>query len=121
MARRKRTSKVATAAETRAAALKSIDSALVLNDDLTLAGYNAAIDETKAKLADYNTKLSNLDGELNELQKLEKSLKTLTARMLAGVGVKYGKDSDQYEKAGGTRDTDRKAPTRTATAKPTAA
>jgi hypothetical protein len=32
----------------------------------------------------------------------------LTERMLAGVGSKYGKDSTEYEKAGGVRKSERK-------------
>lgn len=32
--------------------------------------------------------------------------------MLAGVGVKYGKNSDEYEQAGGTRTDERKSPRR---------
>jgi hypothetical protein len=32
--------------------------------------------------------------------------------MLAGVGSKYGKDSNEYEKAGGTRTSERKPPLR---------
>jgi hypothetical protein len=30
--------------------------------------------------------------------------------MLTGVGVKYGKDSNEYEKAGGVRTSERKSP-----------
>ena len=33
--------------------------------------------------------------------------------MLTGVGVKYGKDSNEYEKAGGVRTSERKKPVRT--------
>jgi hypothetical protein len=32
--------------------------------------------------------------------------------MLAGVGSKYGKDSSEYEQAGGTRTSERKPPVR---------
>ena len=32
--------------------------------------------------------------------------------MLAAVGVKYGKDSTEYEQAGGTRTSERKSPSR---------
>ena len=35
--------------------------------------------------------------------------------MLTGVGVKYGKDSNEYEKAGGVRTSERKKPVRTKT------
>ncbi len=112
MARRKRTSDSVTRAETRAAALESIDSALDLGNRLTLAAYKTATINTNAKLAEYNTMLSELDALLNELEAMEVTLDDLSARMLAGVGVKYGKDSDEYEQAGGTRKSDRKPPTR---------
>lgn len=112
MARRKRSSKSVDAAEPRAAALESIDVALDLGNTLTLVAYKAAITTTNAKLAAYNTKLSELDGILNDLEASEKNLDDLSSRMLAGVGVKYGKKSDEYEKAGGTRSDERKSPRR---------
>ena len=103
MARLKKTSEVITKAETRVNALQAIDEALNLNAGLTLAVYEAKIAEAKAKLGVYNTQLSVLDKLLNEFQAVEKELKTLSARMLAGVGFVYGKDSSEYEQAGGTR------------------
>ena len=39
-------------------------------------------------------------------------LDELTTRMLAGVAAKYGKDSREYEQAGGTRTSERKTPLR---------
>jgi hypothetical protein len=38
----------------------------------------------------------------------EKTLRDMSERMLTGVATKYGKDSDEYEKAGGVRKRDRK-------------
>jgi hypothetical protein len=46
--------------------------------------------------------LSALDGVLNDLEQTETSLDELSARMLAGAGVRYGKNSAEYEKAGGS-------------------
>jgi hypothetical protein len=43
-----------------------------------------------------------------ELQVDEKTLDNFSTTMLSGVGVKYGKDSAEYGKAGGTRTSDRK-------------
>lgn len=103
MARKKRTSTALEKAKIRIASLKSIDPALNLNGGLTLASYEAQTDDTEAKLELYNTKLSELDKLLNELQASEILLNTLSARILAGVGVVYGKDSSEYEQAGGTR------------------
>ena len=117
MARRKRSSPSVDNAEPRAAALESIDPALDLGNTLTLAAYKTAITTTNGKLAAYNTRLSELDGILNDLEASEDALDELSARMLAGVGVKYGKNSAEYEKAGGTR-TDERKPIRRAAAKP---
>ncbi len=116
MARRKRTSPSIERARTRAAALESIDPALDLGNGLTLASYKAKIEAADAKLASYNARLSELDGLLNTLQSAEEDLDEYSARMLAGVGVKYGKDSDQYEQAGGTRTSERRSPRRKTTA-----
>jgi hypothetical protein len=117
MARIKRTSAAADKATTRAAALSSISPALDLGNGLTLAAYNLAIADIAAsntgKLALYNAALSTVDGQLNDLQAAEKALNTLGETMLTGVGVKYGKDSNEYEKAGGVRTSERKKPVRT--------
>lgn len=117
MARRKRTSPSVDRAETRAAALESIDPALDLGSGLTLAAYKTALTATNAKLAAYNTRLSELDGLLNDLETAEAALDDLSSRMLAGVGVKFGKAATQYEKAGGKR-TPEKKPRARAAAKP---
>ena len=66
----------------------------------------------KKKNDTYNTKLSELDSLLNEIETDEGALDELSTRMLAAVGVKYGKDSDEYEQAGGTKTSDRKSPAR---------
>lgn len=112
MARQKRKSASVAFAENRANALKSIDPALDLGNGLTLADYQTKAAALKTKNDKYNTDLSTLDGDLNSIQADEKTLDDLSGRMLAGVGSKYGKDSDEYEKAGGTRTSERKPPTR---------
>ena len=113
MARRKRTSPAVDRASTRSSALESIDKNLDLGSGLTLTAYNKAIDDTDMLLSEYNTKLSELDGLLNQLEAAENTLDELSGRMLAGVGVKYTKNSGEYEKAGGTRTDERKSPVRT--------
>ena len=108
MARRKRASAAVDRASTRSAALESIDKKLDLGNGMTLAAYNKALTETDAMLSAYNTRLSEVDGLLNQLEEAEKNLDDMSVRMLAGVAVKFGKDSEEYEKAGGTRPGDRK-------------
>ncbi len=108
MARLKRTSSSVAFAENRINSLASIDAALDLGNNLTLAAYEAKKEAVKEKNDTYNTQLSELDGLLNKTESEEDELDELSTRMLAAVGVKYGKDSDEYEKAGGTKTSDRK-------------
>lgn len=117
MARQKKTSKVVEAANTRAASLAAIDVNLDLGNGLTLAAYSAATDEVQTKLDDYNTLLSQVDAAQNLFESAEGDLGELSARMLAAVGVKFTKESDEYEKAGGTKSSERKVAVRKA--KPT--
>ena len=49
---------------------------------------------------------------LNDVIKTELALKDLSERMLMGVGSKFGKDSDEYEMAGGVRKSEHKKPVR---------
>ena len=118
MARPKRTSTSVAFAQERINSLASIDTALDLGNSLTLAAYEAKKEAVKKKNDTYNTTLSELDGLLNEVESDEGVLDELSTRMLAAVGVKYGKDSDEYEKAGGTKTSDRMSPTRKTADKP---
>ena len=110
----KKTSKIIESANTRAASLASIDPALDLGNGLTLGGYKGSITTAQSELDAYNQLLSDVDEALNTFQKAEATLTDLSERMLAGVGVRFGKDSDQYEMAGGTKKSERKAPVRKA-------
>ena len=103
MARQKRNSTVLQVAQVRAAAIESIGPSLDLGAGLTVENYRAAIDDLQTMLDTYNTRLSELDGMLNTLKASEKELSSLSTRMLAGVAAVYGKESSEYEQAGGTR------------------
>lgn len=118
MARQKRTSASATFAQGRANSLASIDPNLDLANGLTLAAYQQKIADVKTQNETYNTELSKVDGLLNVLETNEKVLDDLSTRMLSAVGNKYGKDSTEYEQAGGTRTSERKPPVRKAKPKP---
>ena len=112
MARRKRTSTSIESAKARANGLKSIDAALDLGNGLTLAAFNTAVQGVEDELGTYNQLLSDLDAQLNKLEDAEIALDGLSSRMLSAVSVKFGKDSSQYEQAGGTRTSERKSPAR---------
>lgn len=110
---KKRQSPQVTKAKTRVAALTSIDAELDLGEGLTLKAYKEALQDTEGRLDGYNTALSQVDGAFNALRSAEKKLADLSERMLTGVASRYGKDSDEYEKAGGVRKSEHKRPVRT--------
>jgi hypothetical protein len=98
-------------ANTRAAGLESIDPALDLGNGMTLVAYRAKITDTATKLSAYNTKLSEADDAQNAFQEAELVLADMSERMLAGAAAKYGKDSTEYEMAGGMKKSDRRRKT----------
>ncbi|MBD2107620.1 hypothetical protein [Leptolyngbya subtilissima] len=110
MGRPKRSSKAVEQAQRRAAALRSLGANLDLGNGLTLAEYNQLIEAVRADIASYNEVLSQVDNASNSVQAGEKKLRDLSELMLMAVAAKYGKDSSEYEMAGGTRKSDRKKP-----------
>lgn len=110
MARLKTNSKTYEKAFKRHAAVQSIDSNYDLGNGLVAKDYQAAITEVKTAMDTYNTALSTVDGYLNVLKEKEKVLRNWNERILTGVASKFGKDSSEYEKAGGVRKSERKKP-----------
>ncbi|MGG6267844.1 hypothetical protein ACQ4M3_14670 [Leptolyngbya sp. AN03gr2] len=111
MARPKRTSRVLVQAEQREAGLKTIDSELKLGDELSLSGYSELIQKLRDQLATYNATLSTLDELTRDIEATEKTLRDRSERMLSGVAAQYGKDSNEYGKAGGKLKSERRRPT----------
>lgn len=89
-------------AQRRLASLKSISEDLDLAHGLTNQVYQQQIETTRAALEAYNTLVSLLDESRKTVAEHEKTLNALSARMLTAVAVKYGRDSKQYSKAGGS-------------------
>ncbi|HEX8635786.1 MAG TPA: hypothetical protein VF703_16675 [Pyrinomonadaceae bacterium] len=108
MALKKRTSKILDDADMRANGMQSIDPALSLGSNLTLAGFKQVIADGRAKLDDYNLTLATADQKANEVAAAEAAVRDYSARMLAGVVATFGKDSNQYEQSGGTRTSERR-------------
>lgn len=108
MGRARRTSKILEKAQIRSAGLKAITPAPDLGVGLTIAAFDASIGDTQTKLEEYNQALASVDEKSNDLVAAEKALTDMHERMLAGVGAKFGKDSTQYEQAGGVRKSERK-------------
>ena len=114
MSRRKRTSAILQRAELRASSMVSIEPELDLGNDLTLKTYREAINELREKQKQYDALLSNVDNLYNELLADERSLGEMSEHMLSGVKVKFGRDSAEYEMAGGVKRSERKRPQRKA-------
>lgn len=89
-------------AQRRLALLKAINSNLDLGHGLSIATYTQLIATTRTALEAYNTLLSNVDESRTTLTQLEQSLSELSTRMLGGVAARYGKNSTEYAKAGGS-------------------
>jgi hypothetical protein len=113
MARQKRTSKILDKASQRADGLKTIDPALDLGG-VTLAEFNTRIGKLTADISAYNVLMTQLDVMTNDLKAQEKTLSEYSNRMLSGVATRFGKDSNEYEAAGGVRKSERKKPARQA-------
>ncbi|MEH2260504.1 hypothetical protein [Nostoc sp.] len=107
MPRQKRTYRVLEKAELRIAGLKAIDPGMDFGDARNLQNLTQIIQQYRSKIDAYNTTLAVIDSYTNEMKELEKSLSDLTEKMLLGVAFKYGKDSHEYEMAGGIRKSDR--------------
>ena len=112
MARIKKTSKIIEDAKTRLAGLKSIDFNLDLGNGITVAVFEDKLKKAGDSLESYNTSLSIADEKRNTFEIAAADLNDMYERVLLGVGAKFGKDSIEYEKAGGTRKSERKRPSK---------
>jgi hypothetical protein len=88
--------------------LRSISEDLDLGNGFTLMAYRKKIEEFQSILSDYNAQKSVLDGQKVQLINLETELRDMRELMLIAVALKYGKNSEEYAKAGGTRKVDRR-------------
>ena len=112
MSRKKRTSRMLEKAELRSAGLKAIDPGMNFGDARNMTNLTTQIEQLRTKIDAYNTALAIIDSSKTEIEALEKSLGDLSDQMLIGVAFKYGKDSREYEMAGGVRKSQRKRPVR---------
>lgn len=107
MPRQKRTSRVLEKAEIRISGLKAVDPAMDFGDSRSLVQMNVQMNWLRDRIESYNRALTEVDSLKKDIDELEKSLADLSDRMLIGVAFKYGKDSREYEMAGGMRKSDR--------------
>ncbi|MBD0390046.1 MAG: hypothetical protein ICV54_26955 [Nostoc sp. C3-bin3] len=107
MARKKRSSRILEKAEFRVAGLKAIDPKINFDETYNLQNLTQLIDNFYNMLDDYNAAIAMIDSSRNKLDEMEKTLSQVSDKMLTWVGCKYGKNSNEYELAGGVRDSER--------------
>jgi hypothetical protein len=108
MARAKRGSRILERAQRRLDGIQSIDNNLDAGGGFSALGYLGIINELRSEISAYNTALSNVDALHDKVAETERLLAEYSERMLLGVAAQYGKDSREYEMAGGVKRGDRK-------------
>ena len=112
MSRLKRKSNVFEEALKRLAGLQAINPTLDLGNGLTVPLFATEVAKLENLLNAYNMLLAQSDEGQNLANAQEKIVRELSERMREGIGSKYGHDSNEYEKAGGKRKSERKRPVR---------
>ncbi|WP_193198230.1 hypothetical protein [Nostoc sp. MG11] len=107
MTRQKRTSRVLEKAEFRSAGLKAIDPNMNFDDNCNLQNLTQSIEQLRTMLDAYNAALAVVDSSKTKIDEIEKNLSNLSDKLLRGVAFKYGRNSSEYEIAGGIRDSER--------------
>ncbi len=103
MARAKKASRILTDAEKRLAGMRKVNAKLSFGGEISVPAMETKIVTVREKLATYNELLSEVDAIYEEVLNAEQDLSDLSSKLLAGVGLKYGKDSREYETVGGSR------------------
>ena len=90
-------------AVTRCAAMQAIDTNLDMGFGLTVPNYQTEIESFRTNLNAYNTALSQIDAQATALKEQERRLQKLSTRMLSAAAGIFGRDSLEYQKAGGSK------------------
>jgi hypothetical protein len=107
MTRKKKSSTVLEKTEERMIGFRSIDSNLKFDDTVNLTHLTDLTTQLRNQVNQYNMLLVQLDSAKGDMEILEKSVRDINDRMVSGIAFRYGKDSREYEKAGGVRTSDR--------------
>lgn len=99
-------------AQLRMQGAKSFNPTFDFGDGLTVAAYQALMDDVQMKLEAYLQIGALLDEKLNSLQEAEGNLNRFSVRMLSAVAAKYGTDSSEYEQIGARRVSERRRSSR---------
>jgi hypothetical protein len=106
-----KTSSVLKDAKRRLERLKAIQPIPNLGEGFNLQIYETAVNDLESLQATYNTKISELDGMSALLKDMERMVRDYRARILAAIAAQYGRNSEEYAAAGGTKLSERKRTT----------
>ncbi len=104
---KRKTSRILEEIEVRATGLAAIDPNMDFGDERSLKNIGKKTALLREKLNAYNTALTDADTLRSEIKELEKEMAVLSSEMLLAVAFRYGKDSLEYQKAGGVRRSER--------------
>ena len=107
MTRKKKSSAVLEKTEERMIGFRSIDANLNFDDSINLTHLTSLTTQLRDQVNQYNMLLAALDTAKGDMEILEKSIREISERMVSGIAFRYGKDSREYEMAGGVRKSDR--------------
>jgi hypothetical protein len=105
-------------AQDRLRGLQTIHPDLELGYGLTLPDYATLIDTVDRQLQVHNDALAATDRTRIELTATEATLSDLSSRILTAIVARYGKESKEYEMAGGTPPSRAKRAKKAAAAEP---
>lgn len=106
MARLRRTSTALEDSRKRSAGIKKFPTPTPLPAGLSLEEVENKQVALASLLTQYNGILAEADRLLNEIQASEKDLRKYDSRLLSAIALVYGKDSSEYEMAGGKRESE---------------
>ncbi len=112
MSIKKRSAKCLEKGKTRSSAIKLIDPLSEVSTTMTITDYLLNVEILDQEIVKHNDLLGLVDESANKLDELVKTLNLWNSRFLALIAAKYGRASNEYEKAGGVRTSDRKKPVR---------
>jgi hypothetical protein len=101
MAYQKRRSAILDKAQTRLRGLQSVNPTMDFGNGLGLQNYADLIETSAAQLQTYNLALAEVDRARIEFAETEASVSAISSRILSAVAAAYGRNSKEYEMAGG--------------------
>jgi hypothetical protein len=103
MPQKKKVSAAIAKAKVRISGMKTIDPMLDFGNGMNITAYEAAIQDAEQRIEAYNMAIANVSQLQSSVAEAEAVLAELSERMLSTIAGRYGKKSDQYEMAGGTK------------------